>query len=138
MRSRVERLFFCNPAQSSLISRIRETVERTGAPLVIENDNRVWIGVPSGKMQCLFTCLQGAKPVGVALYCRPAPDLIWIAHLAVDPECGLADEQGGIDLAGVLVKKIREIAHSIRGVSRIQLPYRPASFVRVDNNRNHP
>ena len=131
MRHAVECLFFFNPQQRQLEPRIRATVEETGSPGIIEVDSRVWIGVPSGAMQCLFACARGVEPVGIALYGRPAPDLLWICHLVVDPGwCG-TDGSGDSGLAGRMVDKIREIARSIKGVSRIQLPYRRSSFLNV-------
>ena len=131
MRHVVECLFFFNPRQELLVGRIRATVEETGAPYVIEADNRVWIGVPSGAMQCLFACASGGEPVGVALYCRPDPDRLRICHLALSPEWMPSDSSHSPGLAMIMVDKIREIARSIKGVSRIQLPYRRSSCLNV-------
>ena len=131
MRHAVECLFFFNPQQRQLEPRIRATVEETGSPGIIEADNRVWIGVPSGAMQCLFACASGGEPVGVALYCRPDPDRLRICHLALSPEWMPSDSSHSPGLAMIMVDKIREIARSIKGVSRIQLPYRRSSFLNV-------
>ncbi len=131
MRHLVECLFFFNPRQELLVGRIRATVEETGAPYVIEVDGRVWIGVPSGAMQCLFACARGGEPVGVVLYCRPTLDCLWICHLALNSEWVPAGSNDGCGLAMIMVDKIREIARSIKGVTRIQLPYRQSSFLNV-------
>ena len=134
MRQAAEALFFFNPRQGDSINGILATVERTGAPEIMERDGRVWIGVPSGNMQCLFAVdrrLEPQRPAGVLLYGRPTPDVIWISHLAVDPVYTYGNKNRGAGLGWVLVEKVREIARSIKGVSRIQLPYRRNCFLQV-------
>ena len=131
MRPVVECLFFFNPKQGSLVHRIRTTVGETGAPFVIEVDQRVWIGVPSGATQCLFACARGGEPVGVVLYCRPTLDCLWMCHLALNPEWVPISSNDGRGLAMIMVDKIQEVARSIKGVTRIQLPYRQSSFLNL-------
>ena len=131
MRPVVESLFFFNPQQGAIISEIRQTIEKTGSPFIFEWNNRIRIDVPSGSTQCLFACSRRDRPVGVALYSRPAWAVIWISHLAIDPSCTDAGDECSIGIAGALVNKIREVARSIKGAARIQLPYRRASFLRV-------
>ena len=131
MRPVVESLFFFNPQQGAIIAEIRQTIEKTGPPFIFEWNNRIRIDVPSGSTQCLFACSRRDRPVGVALYSRPASDVIWISHLAIDPSSNAAGDKCPNGIAGALVSKIREIARSIKGAARIQLPYRRASFLRV-------
>jgi hypothetical protein len=134
MRQAAEALFFFNPRQGNSINGILATVERTGVPAIMERDGQVWIGVPSGNMQCLFAFdhkLEPPRPVGVLLYGRPTPDVIWISHLAVDPVYTYGNRNRGAGLGWVLVEKVREIARSIKGVTKIQLPYRRNCFLQV-------
>ena|SRR5688572_2746903 len=131
MRPVVESLFFFNPQQGAIIAEIRQTIEKTGPPFIFEWNNRIRIDVPSGSTQCLFACSRRDRPVGVALYSRPASDVIWISHLAIDPSSNAVGDKCPNGIAGALVGKIREIARSIKGAARIQLPYRRASFLRV-------
>jgi len=133
MRNAVECLFFFNPRQPQVIEQIRTVVESTGVPSVIQRDRRIWIGVPSDGMQCLFACDSDGKPVGVILYSRPAAELLVICHIAVDSEYALACSEGS-GLAAILVNKVAEIARSIKGVTRIQLPYRRGSFLGVSGS----
>lgn len=137
MREAVEGLFFFNSRQRLLLRQIESSVEQTGVPLIVEREGRVSIGVPSDRMQCLFACDHANKPIGAALYCRPAPDRLWISHLAVDPEVSISAGSGS-GLAGVIVNKIMQIARSIKGVTRVQLPYRPANFLRVRGPASRP
>ncbi len=133
-RSRVESLFYFNPGQSAWLAQIRQTVEETGSPFIEERGRRIVIELPGGLTQCLFACRPAERPVGVAIYSRPALDLLRILHLAVDssPRPGGAD---GGQVAAAMVEKIRTIAGQINGVRRIQLPYRTNSFLRVTPSR---
>ena len=130
MREAVEALFFFNPGQPLLRSAISATVQRTGVPRIVELDGRVWIDVPSHSMQCLFACDGTSKPVGVVLYDRPSPDVLSVSHLAVDPAYASRGGQGG-GLGLLLIERVREIARRIKGITRIQVPYRSQCFLRV-------
>ena len=130
MREAVETLFFFNPRQPLLRSAISATVQRTGVPRIVELDGRVWIDVPSHSMQCLFACDSALKPVGVVLYDRPSPDVLCVSHLAVDPAYASGGGKGG-GLGLLLIERVRQIARRIKGISRIQVPYRSQCFLRV-------
>lgn len=97
------------------------------------------IGVPAGNTQCLFSSdadLRPPRPVGVVLFGRPTPDVIWISHLAVDPAYISSPQNQWNGLGGILVERVREIACHIKGVDRIQLPYQRDCFLRVRPPRN--
>jgi hypothetical protein len=134
MRAVVEILFFFNPRQPLLLSPIAETVRRTGIPEIFERDGRVWIDVPERARQCLFVSAlsqEACHPVGVALFERPTFDVLAISHLAVNPDYA---SQGSNRIAGpgvLLIRKIGEIARSIKGVTRVQMPYREDCFLRL-------
>ena len=132
LRQELEALFFFNPRQPESREGIVATVEELGAPIVVESGDRIWIGVPSVGTQCLFACetQDGVqRPVGVVLYGRPQPDVIWIFHLAVDP--GRVCGRLGAGVGWLLVEKVREIAGRMKGVARIRLPYRKDRFLPV-------
>jgi hypothetical protein len=134
MRKVVETLFFFNPRQALLSSPIAETVRRTGIPEVFERDGRVWIEVPERAMQCLFVSArshEACHPVGVALYERPTFDVLAICHVAVNPAYASQGNNRSAGLGVLLVGKIVEIAHCIKGVTQVQMPYREACFLRV-------
>ena len=134
MRPEVEALFFFNSRQSLSQEGIHTAIVQTGMPTIAENDDRVWIDVPSGKTQCLFACDERSepfRPVGVVLYSRPIADTIWIAHVAIDPDYAYGGENATLEVAARLVDRVMAIARSIRGVTRIQLPYREGCYLRV-------
>jgi hypothetical protein len=134
MRPAVEALFFFNPRQSLLREGIHAAIAQTGMPAIAANDTKVWIDVPPGNTQCLFACDEGVEPfrvTGVVLYSRPAVDTIWIAHLAIDPDYSYEGEHAKLEVARRLVGQVVTIAHSIKGITRIQLPYRDRCYLRV-------
>jgi hypothetical protein len=134
MRHQVEDLFFFNLRQRQFSRQIQETVAKTGVPHLREIGGKITISLQSEDAQCLFACDQSESPVGCALYSRPGPDLIWVSYIATDPEVALLDlPQAGV--AAILLDKILEIARSIRGVTRIQLPFRKAAFLPVQRAR---
>ena len=134
MRPEVEALFFFNPRQPLLQEGIHAAIAQTGMPTIVGNDNRVWIDVPSGRTQCLFACVERIepfRPVGVVLYSRPIVDTIWIAHVAIDPDYAYGGENATLAIATRLVDRVMAVARSVRGVTRIQLPYSEGCYLRV-------
>ena len=109
-------------------------------PTITEQNGKVWIDVPSGMTQCLFACDEGIEPsraVGVVLYSRPAVDTIWIIHLAIDSDYAHEGDHAALQVAARLVDRIMVIARSIKGITRIQLPYRGGCYLRVTRPQ-HP
>lgn len=137
MRGAVEALFFFNPRQQRVRQGILVSVELYGRPEILELNGKLWIGVSSGAMQCLFACDQSqepARPAGVMLYLRPAPEILSITHLAVDPDYTAGGSRGGEGLGLLMIGQLRNIARRINGVSRIELPYRKRCFLPVTND----
>ena len=127
MREVVEALFFFNPRQQRVREGILLSVERYGRPEILEQGGRLWIGVSSGATQCLFACDQTrspARPAGVVLYVRPVPETLSITHLAIDPDYTTGGRRGGEGLGLLLIEQLRHIARRIKGIHRVELPYR--------------
>jgi len=134
MRPEVEALFFFNPRQPLLHEGIHAAIAHAGMPAIAQNDAKVWIDVPSGKTQCVFACDEGIDPVraiGVVLYTRPVVDTIWITHVAIHPDYQYRGEHAKLKVATRLVDRVMTVAHSIKGITRIQLPYRDGRHLRV-------
>ncbi len=131
MRPVLEKLFFFNERQSVWLEGIRSTIEEAGCPAIMEHAGRIWIGVPAGTMQCLFACGPDGIPLGVALYSRSSAATLWISHLSVDPRLSTANDEVGGGVGQQLIGKVIEIAHSIKGVSQVQLPYRTRGILRL-------
>jgi len=134
MREAVEFLFFFNPGQALRLGGIRASIGHSGPPEILQRDGKLWIGVPSGAMQCLFACDTRCEPrrlAGVVLYVRVLPETLSISHLAVHPEYAFGGDLGGGGLGLLLIEKVREIARRINGVKKIQLPYKQGCFLPV-------
>jgi hypothetical protein len=134
MRPEVEALFFFNPRQPLLHEGIHAAIAHAGMPAITESEDKVWIDVPSGKTQCVFACDESVEPVraiGVVLYTRPVVDTIWITHLAIDPDYQYRGENAKLNVATRLVDRVMAVAHSIKGITRIQLPYRDGRYLHV-------
>jgi hypothetical protein len=133
-RGVLEALFFFHPRQNYLRAGIRASVEEHGIPEIMEQDDRIWIGVRSGTTQCLFAVDRGSDPealAGVVVYCRPRLDLLSITHLAVNPAfaADAVDGNGGLGLT--MIDVVRQIARRMNGVKRLQLPYRVNYYLPV-------
>lgn len=134
MRREVEDLFFFNPRQAHFEKAIEAVVMRGGQPQLCSENGRVWIGSPGGTTQCLFACdgrVPGQPPIGVMVYSRPALDRLEIVHIAVHPKYTSDVATTGPGLATVLVGRVLEIAHALRGVRHVDLGYRPGASLRV-------
>jgi hypothetical protein len=134
MRPEVEALFFFNPGQSSHSEGIRSAVLREGMPEIVGTSEKIWIEIPSVGTQCLFACDTGVDPVraiGVALYSRPTVDTILINHLAVDSDYTYPGRNAALAVTTCLVDRIMEIAGKVKGVRRVQLPYRDGCYLQV-------
>jgi hypothetical protein len=57
--------------------------------------------------------------------------MIWITHLAIDSEYAYGGDHAKLQGAARLVDRIMAIARSIKGIARIQLPYRNERYLRV-------
>lgn len=135
MRQALEDLFFFHPRQAELHEAITGVLKQTGVPRVeLDALGQLTIGVPSGLLQCLFACEvfpRCGRPVGIVLYGRPEPDLLAICHLTVEPAYAYGGVHASFGLASLLVCRIEEIGRRIKGIDRIQLPYRKECYLRV-------
>ena len=134
MRPEIEALFFFNPRQPFRREGIHAAIAHAGMPEIAENGDKVWIDLPSGTTQCLFACdkgLESLKAVGVVLYSRPTFNTIAITHVAVDPDYAYGGEHANLNVLTRLLERVVATASSIKGVTRIQLPYRNGRCLRV-------
>ena len=140
-RHAVEALFFFNPRQQLVQAGIRLSVEQFRRPEILESDGRLWIGTPSGAMQCLFAHDQVREPnrlAGVTLYLRTAPEVLSITHLAVDPDYAAGGSCGGDGIGLLLIEKVRHIARRINGIRHVELPYSSKRYLPVSGPRSKP
>jgi len=133
-RSVVERLFYFNQRQGVHLEGIRATIEAEGTPYIVERDGSVWLEISKEDSQCLFAVTPDAQsgvPIGVVLYRRPAIDTLRISHIATNPQRQPGASSATPDIGGLLFTEVRRIARHLRGVTRIELPYRQGLFIRI-------
>lgn len=139
MRGAVEELFFFNKRQAIALMGIRQSIQRFGTPEIVEEEGRLRIAVGGWGMQCLFAQSASLLPnrlVGVVLFLRMEPEVITVTHLAVDPVYTLHSGGSGEGIGTVLIEEVREIARRIKGVQRVELPYRRGCFLSVNGKAN--
>lgn len=134
LRPEVEQLFFFNSRQSLLIDKIRAAVHQHGIPQILVEEGKLRISVPENDMQCLFALdrsTEARQLAAVVMYLRATPECLSITHLAVHEDYAHGN---GADHTGVgvrVIDAVRRIARRIKGVSRIELPYKPGCYLRV-------
>ncbi len=126
-REPLEHLFFFNPGQLQYQSAIRRTVETYGMPVIYESGDHLTLRLNgSTATETLF--MLESRPTGELLrgammFSRVPMDTLMILHLAAAPiESSLASASA-TNWAGRLVQKALEIAHQVRGISFVGLPY---------------
>ncbi len=135
-RSALEHLLFFNVNQHRVRLGIQQSIETYGVPEILEHDGylRIRVGEVQG-VQTLFAVSQMGRPLGVAVFVRPAHERFVVLHLGVEPRV-----QSSLDVnTPVLLKlmhEIRSAARRTRGVDRIELVYKERCPVRLNDERH--
>jgi hypothetical protein len=126
-RETLEHLFFFNPGQLQYQSAIRRTVETYGMPVIHESSDRLTLRLDGATAtETLFLlerCPKGEVLRGAMMFSRVPMDTLMILHLAVAPGERSLPAGSATNWAGRLVQKALEIAHQVRGISFVGLPY---------------
>ena len=133
-RKALENLLFFNPRQHRVRDGIVQSVERFGAPRVLETPQGLSVTVGDRETQTLFAFdrdRRGKAPVGVVIFLRTSPPEILILHVAVQRSYSLQGRRAGSGLGVLLVEKVKEIASRIVGVERVVFFYRNEVVLRL-------
>lgn len=134
-RGELERLFFLNPRQALVADAIRAAVARHGLPRLRKRRGALCLALEGcPEAQNLFALELRAlhsRLVGCVVYLREGTDRLTIAHLAVDPDFTLEAAPEQLPLAAQLVAQVTAIAHRIKGVREVELPYSGGRLLRV-------
>ena len=132
-RTALEQLVFFNANQHRVRVGIEHSIKTYGAPEIYEHDGalRVRVGSVAG-VQTLFAVNDTGRPVGVAVFVRLEQDRFVVLHVVAEPR-GEGGSANPVLLR--LMNEIRRAARIIRGVHRIELPYKPAHAVRLQSSR---
>jgi len=124
-RAALENLLFFNSRQHRVLDGIKYSIERYGAPELVEREGSLRVEVPTlPEVQSLFAVrAQDGKPVGVAVFAREAPDRFVVLHVVVLPENDGAGSEPACRLLLRLLHEVRHAARRVRGVEKVELLY---------------
>jgi len=124
-RAALENLLFFNSSQHRVLDGIKYSIERYGAPELVEREGSLRVEIPAlPEVQSLFAvrALDG-KPVGVAVFAREAPDRFVVLHVGVLPNPETASHRPECRLLLRLLHEVRHAARRVRGVQKVELLY---------------
>lgn len=128
MRGQLEALLFFNQGQHRIRQAIEATIERYGAPEVIEDCGSLRIqvaGVPDA--QTLFAIHEEgglARPVGVVVYVRDSFERITVVHVSVAGDYAFGGLYAGERVLPHLLQQIRQVARRTSGIRLVEVAYR--------------
>jgi hypothetical protein len=130
-RTALEQLLFFNINQHRVRVGIQQSIETYGVPEIYEKDGvlRIRVGDIAG-VQTLFALSDHGRPLGVAVFVRPAHERFAVLHLGLEPRLSLTPDLN----TRVLLKLMHEIRSAARrapGVERIELVYKDRHAVRL-------
>ena len=130
-RTALEQLLFFNINQHRVRVGIQQSIETYGVPEIYEKDGvlRIRVGDIAG-VQTLFALSDQGRPLGVAVFVRPAHERFAVLHLGLEPRLSLTPDLN----TRVLLKLMHEIRSAARrapGVERIELVYKDRHAVRL-------
>jgi hypothetical protein len=126
-RSDLEQLFFFNPAQAVYRPAIRRTIEKLGMPEIAMVNGVLTLTLgPNISTETVFMLEQRGNSLrlrGVMIYSREPLDTLALIHLAVAADPSGDAPATDMNWGTLLVAKALEIAHQVRGISFVCLPY---------------
>jgi hypothetical protein len=124
-RAALENLLFFNARQHRVLDGIKYSIERYGAPELVEREGSLRVEVPTlSEVQSLFAVrAEDGKPVGVAVFAREAPDRFVVLHVGVLPDQDSPSPESECRLLLRLLHEVRHAARRVRGVEKVELLY---------------
>jgi len=122
----LERLVFFNLRQREAESGIARVVDQYGTPAIVSDGAGIRVVVGRRHdVQCLFALApsrRGLALTGMVVYLRTSVEEILILHIAVSDRFS-RNGRSGLQVLMALVRAVRDVAHRLRGVERLRLPY---------------
>ncbi|HSD73272.1 MAG TPA: hypothetical protein VLB75_00795 [Steroidobacteraceae bacterium] len=124
-RAALEELLFFNRLQSSVRTRIVETIERYGLPRIVVRDGTLRIELAGvAEVQSVFAVSpEQAVPIGVAVFLRESAERFVIVHVGVAEQFSASGGRANDHVFFHLLNAIRDAARRTRGVRSIDLFY---------------
>jgi len=131
-REALEDLLLFNEKQSDYMDDIANSIEKYGAPEVVNERETLRIKIGSlDDAQCLFALdskAEDANLIGLIIYFRCAFNNITVLHVAVDKEYTFDGKFSAQNLTWQLIEKVKASAVKIRGVESLIISYRNITF----------
>ena len=124
-RAALEDLLFFNSRQHRVLDGIKYSIERYGAPEIVEREGSLRIEVPTlAEVQSLFAVRDDdGTPVGVAVFAREAQDRFVVLHVGVLADKDAASQETECRVLLRLLHEVRHAARRVRGVEKVELLY---------------
>jgi hypothetical protein len=123
-RAALENLLFFNSRQHRVLDGIKYSIERYGAPELVEREGSLRVEIPSlPEVQSLFAVRADGTPVGVAVFARESPDRFIVLHIGVLPDNDPTGNEPECRLLLRLMHEVRHAARRVRGVEKVELLY---------------
>lgn len=127
MRGDLETLLFFNSRQHRVRQEIEQTIERFGAPEIVEHDGWLRVRVAGlAEVQSLFAVQEEngrARPVGAVIYVRETFERITVVHVGVADDYAIGGRHASERVLPRLMQEIRRIARRTAGIERVELAY---------------
>lgn len=127
MRADLESLLFFNARQHRMRQEIEQTIERFGAPEIVEHDGWLRVRVAGlAEVQSLFAVHEEngrARPVGAVIYVRETFERITVVHVGVADDYAVGGPHAAERVLHRLMQEIRRVARRTAGIERVELAY---------------
>jgi hypothetical protein len=129
-------LMFFNHEQPRFRDTIVEAIERYGEPQIVVTDHSLRFSVGDlGEVQTLYALdgdVMRGRLAGAMLYARISEQKVVLLHIGVAHEYTSGGRRSNRRLALKMVKRLKEIGRSVKGVREIEILYsRRASAIRL-------
>lgn len=127
MRGDLEALLFFNSRQHRVRDEIEQTIERFGAPEIVEHDGWLRVRVAGlAEVQSLFALREEggrSRPVGAVIYVRETFERITVVHVGVADDYAIGGPHAHERVLLRLMQEIRRVARRTAGIERVELAY---------------
>jgi len=122
---------FFNACQERVADCIAHAVDEFGYPEIVADGDclRIHIGNVVAAQSLFAVECDSGRPIGVAVYARPALECITVMHLGIAAPYASGGARANEQLLLRLLREIRRSSRKLKGVQRVELSYvrrRPA------------
>lgn len=127
MREEIEALLFFNARQHRVRHAIEATIERYGAPEIVQSNGWLRIQVAGlAEVQSLFAVHEEhgkSRPVGAVIYVRDSFERFTVVHIGVADDYAAGGIHASERVLLRLMQEIRRVARRTSGIRHVELAY---------------